>query len=499
MPSPPSSNPDLLKLPTEPVLSGLPAGRYSRRQPEKSLLYEAVVENFDTFLQNNAEQGGHLPPFVARAFEAYLACGILAHGFLRVRCTDCGLDQFVAFSCKNRAFCPSCGVRRMEDGAAHIVDAVLPHVPVRQWVLSLPFWLRFRVAYNSALCSQVLGFFIRAVKRWYCHAAKGVKDLASVKDAHTGSVTCIQRFSSALDLNVHFHAVVLDGVYVEEAEDKVRFLALPPPTVADLQNVTDEVCRKVADLGLTEEGPGDLADLASDAPLLAECAAASVRGRIATGDRRGHRVLRLGTRDEPQAPTRAVKANCAQTEGYNLHAGVRVRAADRGRLAKLVRYILRPPISLERLEKLGDGRFAYRLKQAWSDGTSHVVLTGLELIEKLVALVPPPRAHQIIYFGVLSSHARLRPLVVPSRSALPQGDGDPPCHPKRTRLDWAMLLKRVYAVDVLMCKRCGGTMKIIAAITQVKVIQAILRSCGLPSAPPERRPAPPRVQEEFAW
>ena len=71
-------------------------------------------------------------------FEPYLAYGILAHGFARVRCGGCGDELLVAFSCKGRGFCPSCTTRRMDDMAARLVDRVLPRVPVRQWVLSLP-------------------------------------------------------------------------------------------------------------------------------------------------------------------------------------------------------------------------------------------------------------------------------------------------------------------------------------------------------------------------
>ena len=71
-------------------------------------------------------------------FGAFLKCGILAHGFLRPRCGDCGHDKLVAFSCKRRGFCRSCGARRMAQTAAHVVDHVIPHVPVRPWVLALP-------------------------------------------------------------------------------------------------------------------------------------------------------------------------------------------------------------------------------------------------------------------------------------------------------------------------------------------------------------------------
>ena len=74
-----------------------------------------------------------------RGFEPrYLQCGILADGFLRLRCGDCGHDKLLAFSCKRRGFCPSCGARRMSQTAAHLVDHVIPRVPVRQWATAAP-------------------------------------------------------------------------------------------------------------------------------------------------------------------------------------------------------------------------------------------------------------------------------------------------------------------------------------------------------------------------
>ena len=80
---------------------------------------------------------------VQREFEDYLKCGRLEHGFLRVRCADCQAERLVAFSCKRRGFCASCGARRMAEGAALLVDEVLPREPMRQWVLSVPFYSAF--------------------------------------------------------------------------------------------------------------------------------------------------------------------------------------------------------------------------------------------------------------------------------------------------------------------------------------------------------------------
>jgi hypothetical protein len=98
----------------------------------------------------------------------------------------------------------------MSETAAQLVDNLLPHAPVRQWVLSLPPFLRYRTAYNAELCSAVLGIFSQEIFRWYRWHAKNTLGLASVKNAFPGSITWIQRFSSSLALNVHFHSLVLD-------------------------------------------------------------------------------------------------------------------------------------------------------------------------------------------------------------------------------------------------------------------------------------------------
>ena len=78
-------------------------------------------------------------------------CGVFEHGVARFRCEGCGREHLLPFSCKGRAWCPSCGGRRMTEPAAHLVDAVLPWVPVRQWVLTVPYWLRYQMAWNHGL------------------------------------------------------------------------------------------------------------------------------------------------------------------------------------------------------------------------------------------------------------------------------------------------------------------------------------------------------------
>ena len=128
---------------------------YARHRPEETLLCQLVEQHYPA-LHAAREAAGHpLPKHVQREFEAYLECGRLEHGFLRIKCESCHAEKLVAFSCKGRAICPSCGARRMMETAALLVDEVLPRRPMRQWVLSLPFALRFLLARDSEALTLV--------------------------------------------------------------------------------------------------------------------------------------------------------------------------------------------------------------------------------------------------------------------------------------------------------------------------------------------------------
>lgn len=129
---------------------------YRRHRPEATLLYQLVAEHYPGLRDRRTAEGRPLPRYVEDEFEDYLKCGLLEHGFLRVKCDACQAEKLVAFSCKRRGFCPSCGARRMAETAALLVDNVLPQQPVRQWVLSLPFALRYLLATRPEVVTQVL-------------------------------------------------------------------------------------------------------------------------------------------------------------------------------------------------------------------------------------------------------------------------------------------------------------------------------------------------------
>jgi hypothetical protein len=187
--------------------------QYARHRPEETLLYRIIEGYYPDFLAQIEAQGRTLPRFLRREFEEYLMCGRLEHGFLRVRCTDCHAEKLVAFSCKRRGFCPSCGARRMVESAALLVDEVLPAVPMRQWVLSVPFALRFLFVSNAAAMGEALRIVYRTISGFLIHKA----DLTRAT-GQCGAVTLVQRFGSALNLNVHFHMLVPDGVYLTDTD-----------------------------------------------------------------------------------------------------------------------------------------------------------------------------------------------------------------------------------------------------------------------------------------
>jgi hypothetical protein len=118
---------------------------YQPRQPRQTALWQTIQREWNGFRHSSGEDGRHIPAFVDSGVRRFLSCGSLASAFARLRCTSCRAELLVAFSCKVRGLCPSCDGRQMASPPAHLVDDVIPAVPVRQWVLALPFWLRYRV------------------------------------------------------------------------------------------------------------------------------------------------------------------------------------------------------------------------------------------------------------------------------------------------------------------------------------------------------------------
>jgi hypothetical protein len=473
---------------------------YAPRDPSRTVLYHVIADHLETFLASldaDPEATG-LPAYVEREFYDYLRCGILAHGFLRLGCDTCPKELLLPFSCKRRGFCPSCAARRMAQTAAHLVVRVLPWVPTRQWVVSVPIPLRYWMAASQDLTAQVHTIIRTTIGQYYVNQA--VTRGAPRAAIHPGSVTFIQRFGSALNLHVHYHLLFLEGVYLDrtEASRKPRFLTGEPPSDADVaavvQKISHRVIRKLRQLGYLEAG-GDAPmatgydPLGDDAPELARTLAASVQQRIAWGERAGQRVRRIGAGfgSADEGPT-LTGPHCARVQGFSLHAHTHIPAHRRDQLERLIRYTARGAMALERLQEDATGDLLYTFTHPWSDGTTGITLSPLELLEKLAALVPLPRVHLVRYAGCLAPHSTLREAIRPTPRQ--QGLDGEEAHPGTPYWPWARLLGRVFGLEMRTCPFCRrGTLRIIAVITQESVITRILRHLQLASVPPPIAPA----------
>jgi hypothetical protein len=392
----------------------------------------------------------------------------------------------------------------MAQTAAHLVVRVIPWVPTRQWVISVPIPLRYSMASSPDRTAQVHTSIRTTIGQYYVNQA--VTRGCERANLQPGSVTFIQRFGSAINLNLHFHCVFMEGVYLDRtaAGRKPRFVKVEPPSDADsatvLQKLSHRVIRKLRRLGYLEASMDATVatgydPLRDNAPELARTLAASVQQRIAFGERAGQHVRRIGSGfgDADEAP-RLTGPRCARVHGFSLHANTQIPAHRRDQLERLIRYTGRGAVSLERLQADANGDLVSTFTHPWSDGTTGIRLAPVELLEKLAALVPLPHVHLVRYGGCLAPHSYLRGVIRPTLRQ--QGLDGEEAQPSTPYWPWAKLLGRVFGLEMATCPFCRrGALRIIAVITQESVITRILRHLQLASVPPPIAPA--RVRQEI--
>lgn len=365
----------------------------------------------------------------------------------------------------------------------------------------------------QTLCLRIVHQAINGLIQRQYQKQSGQKIRA--KNLKCGAVTIVQRFGDGLRLNPHFHMLFLEGVYVLDPKNfqdgKPRFYPTPAPTDEEIAQLVATIAKRVIRALKRRGYLQDETDSVqyeeenSQEELFTQFQAASVHQMITLGDRKGQKIRQMGVPIDPFQPT-PKGPRCAQAAGFSLHANVSVQAHERDRLEKLARYIARNAVAEDRLSLSPDHKqITYRLKRRYTDGTTHLLFTPLELMEKLAALVPPPRAHLTRYFGILGPHDKHRSQVVPKpppkKEETPTTSSDTPESPfaTRKRMSWAQLLKRVFNIDVEICPDCDGKLNIIAAIQDSDVIQKILKHLKLPHQPPTIHPAraPPQAEFDF--
>jgi len=459
---------------------------YQSRRPERTVPYQLIQQHAKGWLAQAQAKGDSIPWYIEKGFSRFMDCGILAKGFARVRCDDCGDDFLVAFSCKVRGICPSCNTRRMVFIAAHLVEHVYPIAPVRQWVLSVPKRLRYFLHRDHDLERRVLQVFLRVIER-----VLRQHSLGAPTDTRFGGVSFVHRFGSALNAHTHYHCCFLDGVVGRGGE----------------------FCKD---------------DTSSRDPIRWFEAIALTPAAITAAQKQiQHRVLRLfikqGLLDSLDA------AEMEQWEhggGFSLNAEVRIEAQDRSGLERLFRYCARPIYAAERLSWQDEGKsLCYQLPKPLPNGQTQLRLKPEEFLDRLSMLLPRPREHRHSYHGVLAANARLRKDVV-ARAGLPidkqpkvnRGDVDTQPQPSDEQVKqkdtdrqkgfggfkgvvscWAMLLARIYDVFPLVCPQCGGSMRVLSFVTEIQSVEKILTHIHEPIEAPIMAPArgPPQAGFDF--
>jgi hypothetical protein len=485
--------------------ASLPA--YVPRDPRQTILYQVVAAPLETFLAPLAADptATGLPAYVVDEFYASLPCGILAHGFVRLGCDTCPHQMLLACRCQKRGLCPSCAGRRMAQQAAHRVAQVLPWVPTRQWVGSVPMPLRSWMAPSRELTARVHTIIRRTLGPYSVKHA--VQQGATRATVQPGSVTFVPRFGGSINVPLHVHGVFLEGVFVDRTAQGLqpRLLPAAPPTDADiatvLQTISRRVIRALRKLGYLEadtQAVGPTGDdlLARDAPELARTLAASVQQRMACGERAGQQVRRIsagfGSEGECSILT---GTRCTSVNGFSRHANTHVPAHRRDQRERLLRSPARGAVALERLDVHADGDLLYPCTHPWSAGTTGSKRSPLEVLEKRAALVPLPRLHQGRYGGGLAPQSNLRAAIRPTLRQ--QGADEPDGSTVSPNWTWARWLKRVFAMDRARGPVCHqGTLRIIAALTAGNVIQNMLRHLKLAVDPPSIAPA---RHAAFVW
>ena len=277
-----------------------------------------------------------------------------------------------------------------------------------------------------------------------------------------------------------------------------RFIYLAEPTdeeiAALVRSLHHKVIRRLMGIGVIRDDVSDDELFALEEPMLARCTSASMLDRVAIGEREGELVWRVRIEGIDKPPKfKRVSRLCAMYEGFSIHARTTVRANARDQLERLIRYVARPAVCLERLDLLPNGLVRMRLRSAWSDGTVAKIFEAKDAMAKLGMLIPAPNTNLIRYVGVFSAHHRWRSAVVPIAPK-----GTPTCQNTKPlssskhgeARSWAELMRRAFELDVLACD-CGGRRKLIAMIEDVHVARKILKHLKLPAEPPIFRPPRP--------
>jgi len=398
---------------------------YRPRRPQASPLYRVLADHFATLERVHEERfeptHGPLRAAARRAVGRFLDCGLLEHGFARVRCGRCRAEFLVAFRCQGRHFCPSCHARRLAEWSLWLDERLLAPVAHRQVVLTVPKRLRAYFVHDRRRLGRLSRVAARTL-RAYVQAALGEREVVP------GLIVCAQTFGSMAHLHPHLHVRMTDGGFRRDG----TFVPLPEPDLV----VLEELWRR---------------------SVLAEC-------------------VRQGWLEEEAAAGMLGWAH----SGFGAYLGPPIR--DRAGLLRVARYSARAPVAESRLRYDAE-RGAVELVADRADGPYAGVhrLTALEFLARWVDHVPERYEVRVRYAGAYATRRRVwwrgrgvELVATPAAVAeSPEPAEDWPALRARRRR-WAELLRLVFQVDVEVCPRCGGEARILAFVTEPAIVRRIL-------------------------
>jgi hypothetical protein len=358
------------------------------------------------------------------AVARYLDCGVWDNGFARVRCRECPQEFLVAFLCKGRGLCPSCGAKRAAEFGAFVVDEVVEDVGHAQWVFTVPKMLRVYFLHHRELLGALARLAAETAKELLTAAA------GEAEGFRPGVVSVVQTFGDRVNFHPHVHALVTRGGWTGSGE------WIPVPYVDE--RAAEELFRhKVLRL---------------------------LRGRGLLGEERVELLLSW------------------RRSGFSVHNRVFAHPGNRGEFEALVRYMMRSPVSLSRLRFTPGSKGVVYARKGGHDPTVSAegeTIDAEEFVARVLVQIPDPRRHLVRYYAAYSNRARGQrrkagAWVEGRASDGPADELPPPAERAALRRRWANLIRRVYEVDPLVCPRCGSEMRVVGFITEPGLIKRIL-------------------------
>jgi len=415
---------------------------YEQRNPKQSQFYKCVEDHFERLenIWDDCYQKlyGFLRPHVMKVIYKYLDCGDLHKGFARVKCCDCNHEYLVAFSCKSRHFCPSCHQRRVVEFGEYLSTEVLEDVPHRQWVFSLPKRLRVYFMYDRKLLAKLSRCVNDALSDY-------LKQTVTFEDATPGIVCAVQTFGDFLNFNPHLHIIATDGCFNENND----FMVGLSPKAEDLIPAFKQAIFKL---------------------LLKE-------GKISNA--------------------LIENMNSWVHDGFHVYCCKAIYSWDNEGLERLGQYIVRAPLSQERMKYISehqtnDGKAKVIYKGKTSKKTQ--VFSALDWLARLITHIPNKGEQMVKYYGYYSNKSRgmrkkdeeiQKPNECNECNDISEIDAEinklmfSNMKRKKFNKSWAKLIHKVYNVDPLKCSQCGGNMKIISFIEEESLIKKILKHLNL--------------------